>query len=197
MVKNWYVLRTRAQSDHLAARNLQKQRFEVFFPKVGVPRAGSIQDIVPLFPGYLFIRLESDDDIWPRVKLVPGVLDWVRLDGSIPSVPDAVVYELMQRVETIDHGGGLWTRFKKGQVVRVVSGKMESPARVVEEPQSPESRVRVLLDFMGRQVRSEVPWHAIKAIDADSHTYGAQRPRRTRGRGRWIRGFRPVSALSS
>ncbi|MDA1349482.1 MAG: hypothetical protein O3A47_11570 [Chloroflexi bacterium] len=198
MSKAWYVLRTKPQSDHIAAGNLARQGFEVFFPEVVVPQPGTRQPKVPLFPGYLFIRLHTDDDVWPVVNLVPGVMGWVRVDGHIPTVPDEVVHELVERVEAIDGGGGLWTRFKAGQTVRVVSGKIESLARVLEEPKSPDSRVRVLLEFMGRQIPSDVPWHDIRAIDGESGVAPrGRRPRRTRGGGRWIRGFGPTPALGT
>jgi transcriptional antiterminator RfaH len=198
MSKAWYILRTKPQSDHLAARNLVRQSFEIFFPKVGVPKPGARQSMIPLFPGYLFINLDSDDNLWPVVTLIPGVMGWLRVEGVVPTVPDDVVQELVERVQVIDSGGGLFTRFRPGQTVRVVSGKLEGLARVMEAPRSPESRVRVLLDFMGRQVLSEVPWHSIKAIDSESGpTIRGRRPRRTRGKGRWIRGFGPAPALGT
>ena len=198
MPRAWYVLRTKPQSDHLAARTLNGQGFETFFPRVAVPRPGARQATVPLFPGYIFINLDDADDVWPVVNLLPGVMGWVRVDGHVPPVPDEVVHELVQRVEVINGGGGLWTRFRPGQAVRIVSGKMESLARVVEAPRSPESRVRVLLEFMDRQVPSEVPWHSIKAIDGESEAaLRRRRPRRTRGNGRWIRGFGPAPALGT
>ena len=193
----WYVLRTRPQCDNLAAGNLDKQGFEVFLPKVRVPRPGGRQERVPLFPGYLFIKLKSDDENWPVITLVPGVLGWVRMDGDVPSVPDELVNELMQRVRTINEGGGLWTRFRAGQTVRVVFGKMDGLAKVVEEPRTPESRVKVMLELMGRQVPSEVPWHSIRTSDTELEAAPrSRRPRRTRGRGRWIRGFGPAPAVS-
>ena len=85
----------------------------------------------------------------------------------------------------------MWEKFESGQVVQVSHGKIEGLATVLESPSSPESRVNVLLDFMGRQVRAEVPWLSLTAAPENNHDVAQGRRRRTRGRGRWINGFGP------
>ena len=61
-------------------------------------------------------------------------------------------------------------------------------AQVAEEPTSSDSKVRVLLEFMGQLVSAEVPWSDLHIAPEDSRgdsNHGGRR--RTRGRGRWIR----------
>jgi transcription antitermination factor NusG len=116
------------------------------------------------------------------------VLGWVRFDGVASSIADDIVDELARRVESINDNGGLWIRYKPGQKVRVVSGQFESLAQVAEEPTSSDSKVRVLLEFMGQLVSAEVPWSDLHIAPEDSRgdaNHGGRR--RTRGRGRWIR----------
>jgi len=116
-----------------------------------------------------------------------GFIGWVEFDGDRPQIPNDVVDELRTKIAEIDDDGGHWTRYKPGQQVRVVSGKMESLAEVLEEPKSPNSRVRVLMSFMGGLVPARVPWEEIQSVTEDQ----IRPPRRTRGRGRWINGFGP------
>ena len=100
--------------------------------------------------------------------------------------------ELQERVESIRHSGGLWQRFKVGQVVQVSQEKFEGLATILEEPKSPEDRVRVLLEFMGRQVRAIVPWTSLNpALKTATAVPLRRRDRRTRGKGRWINGHNP------
>ncbi|MCH8959166.1 MAG: succinate dehydrogenase assembly factor 2, partial [Proteobacteria bacterium] len=94
----------------------------------------------------------------------PQLADFL-LNGVVPAVPDEVVELVAERVQAINCTGGLWTRFRRGQRVHVLSGKMEGLAEVVEEPRSPEDRVRVLLEFMGRQVPAQVPWLNLRPIE--------------------------------
>ena len=198
MARCWYLIRTKPQCDFLAADALKRDGFELFSPRVRIPhRRGGKRD-APLFPGYLFVRFDVENSDWPVVRLLPGILGWVRFDGVMPAVPDEVVNSLAERVEAIDSGGGLWNRFRQGDKVRVMSGKMESLAEVLEEATSPQARVRVLLEFMGRMVTAQVPWHDLHAAQQDSTSIQNRRwPRRTRGKGRWIRGFGPSATAGA
>jgi len=197
MSLRWYVIRTKPQSERLAASALERNGLELFFPLVRTPLVHAAPSMVPLFPGYLFVRYDMEAGDAQMARRLPGILGWVRFNDVAPPLPDDVIANLADRVESINNGGGLWTRFRPGDKVSVVTGKLEGLAEVVEEAKSPESRVRVLLEFMGRQVPAEIPWQSLKPARKDSGpTAPARRPRRTRGGGRWVRGFRPETAAA-
>jgi hypothetical protein len=121
-----------------------------------------------------------------------GLIGWVEFDGVVPTVPDELIKELRKRIDAINGEGGYWKRYKPGEQVRVSTGKIDSWAEVLEEPRSAESRVKVLLRFMGRLVQARVPWHDLQPMDSNWAAQYFERPaRRTRGKGRWIRGFGP------
>ncbi len=192
MALNWYVLRTRPRSEYLAARALEREGFERYFPQLVTSKRGAGRTEMPLFPGYLFVRYDFNDATRASVQRLSGILGWVKFNGHAPSIPDEVVAEIDRRVESVNRAGGLWRRFRIGDKVRVVSGKMEGLAQVLEEPDSARSPVRVLLEFMGRLVPAQVPWHSLQPVYETSLPTGHHHlQRRTRGKGRWIRGFGP------
>ena len=172
MALNWYVIRTKPQSEYIAADALRMEGYEYFFPRIQVTQR----------------HCDVDQGQWPAIGLLPGLLGWVRFDGVASSIADDIVDELARRVESINDNGGLWIRYKPGQKVRVVSGQFESLAQVAEEPTSSDSKVRVLLEFMGQLVSAEVPWsdmHIAPEVSLGDVNHGGRR--RTRGKGRWIR----------
>ena len=198
MEKRWYVVRTKPRCDALAASAMGREGLEMFFPRVGIVAGDRRHNHAPLFPGYLFLRCDVKGYDLPLVSRLPGVLGLLGFGEELPSVPDEVITELRSRVETLESSGGLWDRFKPGELVRVAQGKLEGLAKVVEEPKSPEDRVRILLEFMGRQVCAVVPWHSLSRVRDDGARGSLPRlSRRTRGRGRWIRGFGPNGATQS
>ena len=198
MSRDWYVIRAKPQSERLAASALERNGFELFFPCVRTLDAKQHRFSVPLFPGYLFIRNREESPDWSSVRRLPGVLGWVQFNGVAPLVPDEVISDLARRVEAIDMDGGLWTRFQPGDKVRVISGNVETLAEVIEEPKSPQARVRVLLEFMGRRVSAQVPVHDLQLTQHNASDKEQTRsPRRTRGKGRWIRGFGPSAVVST
>lgn len=192
----WYVIRTEPQADELAARELHRAGFQTFLPRVKVVHPRKERAEAPLFPGYLFLRWDLENRGKPSLHEAPHVSGWVSFGGMTPPVPDEVVAELAGRVDELNSEGGIWRRFKTGEKVRVVSSPMESLAEVAEEAKSPRARVKVLLQFMGRLVPAQVPWESLRPIEEVAKAK-SPKPRRTRGRGRWIRGFGPQVARSS
>ena len=191
MTRRWYVVRTKPNSDNLAASTLRREGLETFSPQVDTPIEGNQLKRIPLFPGYLFLNCDVQEQDRPEVSRMPGVLGWVRFGTEVPWVSDEDIRELKRRVDALDSQGGMWEKFESGQLVQVCHGKIEGLATVLESPSSPESRVNVLLDFMGRQVRAQVPWLSLTAAPENSDNGSRTRRRRTRGRGRWINGFGP------
>ena len=198
MTRRWYVVRTKPNSDNLAASTLRREGLETFSPHVDTPIKGNQRKRIPLFPGYLFLNCDVHEKDRPEVSRLPGVLGWVRFGLEVPYVSDEDIVLLKRRVDALDSQGGLWERFEAGQLVQVSHGKIEGLATVLESPRSPESRVNVLLEFMGRQVRAQVPWLSLSsAPDNNNDAPQDRQRRRTRGRGRWINGFGPRASVQA
>ena len=193
-VGKWYVVRVEPRADYQAAWELHRAGYQIVSPRVSVVHPKKTRADEPMFPGYLFLRCNLDGGERPSFREAPHVSGWVNFDGVIPSVPDEAVDDLARRVEAINNQGGLWRRFKPGDKVLVKSNNLESLAEVVDEAKSPESRVRVLLQFMDRLVSAQVPWQDLQPAQEDS-SRKSQAARRTRGRGRWIAGFGPRAAV--
>ena len=164
-------------------------------PRRQKPRPGHWN--TPLFPGYLFLRYDMEKGGLRQLRKMPQLVGMVTFQGTVPPVPDQVISDLAERVETLNAFGGVWTRYRTGERVTVSLGPVESLARVVSGATSPQARVRVLLEFMGRMVEAKVPWRHVQPVGHGSSLIGDRngRPRRrTRGRGRWINGFSPREA---
>ena len=193
MIPRWYVVRSEARAEYLAAKELMADGLEVFFPRIKTryPRIGHLD--TPLFPGYLFIRCNPEVEGWPLLQPRHRISRWLGFGGVVSSVPDEVITEVVQRVEGINCGQGLWRKYRPGEKVQIVSNGIESLAEVLEEAKSPQAQATVLFEFMGRLVQAKVPWEDIRPFE-EQHQVLHLRPRRTRGKGRWVRGFEPDGA---
>ena len=191
MTTCWSVLRTSPRCEQRAATALEHAGYEYFLPTTLIPKASGGKSTQILFPGYIFVQRDQNNHELPMIQTLPGVMGWLRFGRSIPTVPEYVLSELKDRVQQINRNGGLWTRFELGDTVIVTSGKLEALAEVLERPRSPETRIRVLMDFMGRQVTTVVPCHRLKPVSKTFLKAPREKSRRTRGKGRWIRSHVP------
>ncbi len=192
MSDQWYVARTKPLAEYAAASTLEGSGLQVFAPCVQSHRPRPGHPDTPMFPGYLFLRCDLKRD-WASVHRVPQVWGLVRFGGEPRAVPDDVIAALAQRVSAVNEDGGLYTHYRPGDRVRVIFGATESLAQVVQETKSSQARVRVLMEFMGNLVPTQVPWQNLRPAPTDQFTlHERQRAqRRTRGRGRWVQGLRP------
>ena len=60
MPRHWYLIRTKPHSEYRAAESLGHEGLEFFLPSVRVPRPHSGHVEAPLFPGYLFLRIDVE-----------------------------------------------------------------------------------------------------------------------------------------
>ena len=179
----------------MAADELVRDGFEIFFPCIKTPQPRTGHADIPLFPGYLFLRFDPCKVRWPLFSLRHRMFGLVRFGEEAAWLPDETITELTDRLEDLNHDSGLWPRYHAGDRVEVISNGVESLAEVLEDAQSPQSRVKVLLEFMGRLVPAQVPWQDLKPAEEDpsgnqpGKARASQGNRRgTRGKGRWIQG---------
>ena len=196
MALNWYAARTEPRAEYLAAHELRRDGYEIYLPCIKSTHPQKGRPDVPLFPGYLFLRCDPEGDGWPLFRRKHRLLGWVSFGAEVPWLPDEIMAELMERSETINRQGGLWRRFLPGEKVDVVSGSIQGLAEVVEEAKTSRSRVKVLLDFMGRQVLAQIPSENLRPLE-EQPSEESRVPRRTRGKGRWIQGWGSRAAAAT
>jgi transcriptional antiterminator RfaH len=104
----------------------------------------------PLFPNYLFIRLDITGDLWRSVNGTRGVIRLIAQDETPQPVPTGIVESLQARMS--EDGSMNWAlSLKIGQVVRISHGPFADFVGTLERLDAAD-RVRVLLNMLGRSV---------------------------------------------
>jgi len=149
----WYCVQTKARGEICAQRNLERQGFECFLPRIQrrlrcatLPRLRTV--IEPLFPGYLFVRADTARQSLATVRSTLGVVDLVRFAGMPARVGDAIVARLQR-----DSGPEGVTvppepSYKPGDVVCIVQGPIAGMNAVYAQGHG-RMRAWVLLQWLG------------------------------------------------
>jgi transcription elongation factor/antiterminator RfaH len=161
----WYVVGAKARREQFAQEQLAHRGVVTFLPRIlETPRGNGKAAIAPLFPGYLFVHIDIEEQYF-NVAWTPGVRKFIGF-GELPSPLDDAVVQFLQ--ERTGREGILSARpvFHSGEMVRIIRGPLEGLVGIIESPGSGRGRVRVLMELLRRQTRVEVPLHIIERISA-------------------------------
>ena len=166
----WYLVRTKPNGEGIALRNLERQGYGAYFPRLSLtlPFRGRWRDrVVPLFPGYLFVRLEEGRQPLAPVQSTPGVASVVRFGVSYAIVADSVMEELVARAnpETGLHRLSRGQPLVPGSRIRITAGPFEGLEGIYQR-ESGRERAVVLLSVLGQAATVGVPVENVVAKHA-------------------------------
>jgi transcription elongation factor/antiterminator RfaH len=152
-LERWYVVHTQPHAEDRTIANLARQSFATFCPRTRktVRHARKTTHMLaPLFPNYVFVRLNVRRDRWRGVNGTRGVVRIISQGDTPIAVPNGVVEALKARMEAED-SVGCASSFKVGNAVRICEGPFSEFIGTIEQLDG-AGRVRVLLELMGRAV---------------------------------------------
>lgn len=158
----WFVVRTKVGQEDKAVWHLKNQKFDVYLPKYckKVHHARKTKSYLrPLFPGYLFIKIDIDRQPWRSINGTIGVIGLLQFGAT----PQHISSELIDEIRTREENGVVNISpagFVKGEAVHACGGALAEYTAFFEEHLD-EKRVVLLLNLMGREVRVTVPPHQI------------------------------------
>jgi transcriptional antiterminator RfaH len=157
----WYLVHTKPLSEAIAQTNLERQGYEVYFPRLeqAVRRKRGWQaQIGALFPRYLFLRLDSSRQTLSPVRSTLGVATVVRFGVEFAIVPDRVVCELRSRADPESglHRLNRVMKFARGAAVTIAASAFDGLEGIFDRIVGSD-RVVILLTLLGRTTPVQVP----------------------------------------
>jgi transcriptional antiterminator RfaH len=156
LTPRWCVAHTQPHAEAKATRHLQRQGFEIYFPRYLKRRrhARKIETVAaPLFPRYVFIAVDTAAQRWRSICSTVGVARLV-CNGEKPTVVHAGVLDALRSREDTSGFIKLESRpaYQPGDRVQVLDGAFSSCLGLFEGMAERE-RIAILLDLLGRKVR--------------------------------------------
>jgi transcriptional antiterminator RfaH len=155
----WYVVQTQVNAEAKAARNLVRQGFEIYLPRYLKRRshARKVEKVTaPLFPRYLFVRIDMATQRWRSIQSTFGVSHLV-CNGSDPAPVAQQVLSALKARE--DESGYVRLdqrpKFALGEKVRVLAGVFAENFGLFDGL-ADRDRIAILLDLLGRKVRVSI-----------------------------------------
>jgi len=163
--KLWYVIHTKPGDEDRVKTNLHNQEIETFLPLLETYQycgGKMVQRIKPLFPNYLFARLDLELHYY-KVKWTRGVSRILGSgDGPVP-ISEKVIQTIKERSGE-DSIVKLEAELKDGDVVQITSGPFKNLGGVFQKMMPSKGRVRILLSLIGVDVPVQISRWQIKKV---------------------------------
>ena len=139
----WYLIRTKSGKEQYVHRELSRRLPETFMPMLETRSRRQRVSLVPLFPQYLFARLELAAHYF-EIRYMPGVVGFISTGGELLAVAQTIVDNIRSRCR--DGVVQIAPRpFQHGQQVRIISGPFREFDAIFEGDLSGSKRVAILI----------------------------------------------------
>ena len=179
----WYVIHSYAGYENkvksnlesrIASMNMEERIFEVVIPMEDVIefKNGKKQVVSKkVFPGYLLVRLDLDDDSWYVVRNTPGVTGFVGLGARPTPLSRKEVEGILQVEAGPEVEGGARkgrpsraSQYEMGESVRVREGPFADFSGTIAEINEDQLKLKVLVNIFGRETPVELDFAQVAKL---------------------------------
>src|SRR5215470_1443262 len=174
--KHWFIIHTYSGFEQKVADSL-RSRAEAFgfADKIGqilIPteevvelRAGKkVTSKRLLYPGYVMVQMEMNDELWHAVKATPRVTGFVGGGTSpVPLSADEVNSILYRQERSAEHPRPKLS-FEKNESVRIIDGPFSNFSGKVDEVNPERNTLRVLVTIFGRATPVELDFLQVEKL---------------------------------
>ena len=175
----WFVVHTQSGYEkkvkqNLEARtqsmNMEERIHEVVIPMEDVVEFKNGKKVVvqkKMFPGYLLVRCELDDDSWYVIRNTPGVTGFVGQGAKPSPLPRKDVESFLQVKEEGEEApkrSKPRLEYEQGETVRVKEGPFADFSGQIVEINEDQLKVKVLVNIFGRETPVELEFSQVAKL---------------------------------
>ena len=173
--KKWYVLHTYSGYENKVKTTLelkvQAMGMEDVISRILIPMEDEIDEkdgvkkVVKrkVFPGYVLVEMEVNDESWYVVRNTPGVTGFVgSATKPVPLSDSEVAYIL--KSQGLDQEPTRNLDVEVGETVRIISGAFEDRTGVITEINHEYSKLRLNVEMFNRETPVEVEYSQVEKI---------------------------------
>jgi len=164
--RSWYVVHCYSGYENKVRHNLEQRIdtmgmkdkiFDVVIPtqeeiEVKDGKRKTVERHV--FPGYVLVNMILTEESWYVVRNTPGVTGFVGMGNSPTPLRPEEVQQILRRMEA--EAPVVKVTYKLGERVRIVDGPFNDFRGTVSEIDMERSKVRVMVNFFGRETPVEL-----------------------------------------
>jgi transcription termination/antitermination protein NusG len=173
----WYILKIQSNREETIREGLERRvkiaGLEKYFGDIIVPTElvtefkGGKKKVVKrkLYPGYLVVHMEINEETWFLVRETPGIGDFTGTAGKPAPMPAADIAKIIQKAEEkTAEQPKIVLGFHPGDRVKIKEGTFENFEGDVDGIDEANGRVTVMINIFGRSTPVELEHWQIEKL---------------------------------
>ena len=172
----WYIIHAysgferkvrESLQSRIAAFGLENRIGRIMIPTEPVTelRNGKKYVIERVFlPGYVFVEMDLDNDMWHVVKNTPRVTGFLQTGDTPNALSEAEVNSMLNRAEDTKDKPALKVKFTKGEQVRINEGAFANFNGAVDDINEDKQTLKVMVSIFGRPTPVELTFSEVEKI---------------------------------
>ncbi len=169
---DWYIIQTYSNYEHKVKNSLENRIqtlkltdkvFEILIPEeevVEVKNNKKVEKIRKMYPGYIFVRMIFDSELWYVMKRVPGLSKFMGDTSSPVPIRDEEMLKVLRQV-------GIKVQkfqvdFEVGDMVKIISGPFRGYNGPVKEINAEKGKIKSTILIFGRETPVEIGFDQIE-----------------------------------
>ncbi len=174
--KNWYIIHTYSGFENKVAESLRGRAVafgfndrlgQILIPTEEVFELKNGKKVTSkrlLYPGYVLVEMEMDDELWHAVKDTPRVTGFVGGGNHpVPLTADEVNSILYRQSNVGDRPKPKLT-FERNETVRITEGPFTNFSGKVDDINAEKNTLRVMVTIFGRSTPVELDFEQVEKI---------------------------------
>ncbi len=175
--RQWFIVQCYSNQEHrvqariqsfIDENNLQSRIFQVLVPEedtVEIKNNKRQEKTVRIFPGYVFIQMLFDNDVYFGVRSISGVSKFI---GSKNQPTPVTEDEILKVLRKMGEAGApkIDVDFEVGEVIKVVSGPFRGYSGPISEISPEKGHLKALISVFGRETPVQLDFDQVeKAVE--------------------------------
>ena len=174
----WYIIHAYSGFERKVRESLQSRvaayhledrvgRIEIPTEPTTEMRNGKKYTIDRVFlPGYVFVEMALDNDLWHVVKNTPRVTGFLQTGDQPNALSEAEVNAMLNRSDVTKEKPKMKMKFAKGEQVRITEGPFANFNGAVDDVNEDKQTLKVMVSIFGRSTPVEIEFSKVdKVVD--------------------------------
>lgn len=158
----WYIVQAysgneafvvREINELIEKRDLSNKILEVFVPTettIEIKNGAKVDKTRNYFPGYVFVKMTMEDDLFYLIRNLPKVSGFVGMSGNPTPISEAEITKIVNKTKESSENPVNNIKYEVGEQVKVIDGPFASFSGSVEDVDENKQKLKVSVVIFGR-----------------------------------------------